>query len=227
MPPMRRVGARVDREEQAGALDLFVELLARDARLHGHRQVLGVDRQHLVHAADVDADAALHRQQMAFERGADAERESPARRTGSPASRRRPRPACSRRTPRRPAAAPRRTTRRGRAARAPPSRSSSCAPKRAFSASISACGHVALVDFGNEVREGGGCVHACLQASAQFKPLRLLSSGALGDAGGRLPRGTLVSERRSYSARDARRPCSGPCPRSCAARSSAAALRRG
>jgi hypothetical protein len=39
------VGARVDREEQALVADLAVELLARDAGLHGDRQVLGVDAQ--------------------------------------------------------------------------------------------------------------------------------------------------------------------------------------
>jgi hypothetical protein len=61
------------REEQAGALDLLVELLARHAGLHRHRQVVGVDRQHPVHAADIDADAALHREQVALERGAHAE----------------------------------------------------------------------------------------------------------------------------------------------------------
>ena len=56
-------------------LDLVVELLARHAGLHGDGQVLGVDREHLVHARQVDADAALHREQMAFERRADAERD--------------------------------------------------------------------------------------------------------------------------------------------------------
>ena len=40
---MRGVGAGVDREEQAGGLDLVVELLARHAGLHRHGQVFGVD----------------------------------------------------------------------------------------------------------------------------------------------------------------------------------------
>ncbi len=61
----------VDREKQARAFDFFVELFARDAGLHGHGQVFSVDGQHLVHAGHVDADAALHRQQMAFQRRAD------------------------------------------------------------------------------------------------------------------------------------------------------------
>jgi hypothetical protein len=69
----RGVGAGVDREEQAGGFDLVVELLARHAGLHRHRQVFGVDAQHPVHAAHVDADAALHRQQVAFERRAHTE----------------------------------------------------------------------------------------------------------------------------------------------------------
>jgi hypothetical protein len=50
----RRVGAGVDREEQARVPDLAVELLARHAGLHRHRQVLGVDAQHAVHAAEVE-----------------------------------------------------------------------------------------------------------------------------------------------------------------------------
>jgi hypothetical protein len=72
MPPMLASAPGSIGKNRPGALDLVVELLARDARLHRHRQVFGVDGQHLVHAADVDADAALHRQQMPFQRRADA-----------------------------------------------------------------------------------------------------------------------------------------------------------
>ena len=54
--------------------DLVVDLGPRHAGLHRHRQVLGVDGEHAVHARQVDADAALHGQQVAFERRADAER---------------------------------------------------------------------------------------------------------------------------------------------------------
>ena len=68
------VGAGVDGEEQAGVLDGLVQLLARDARLHRHREVVRVDAEHPVHAAHVDADAALHGQQVAFERGTRAVR---------------------------------------------------------------------------------------------------------------------------------------------------------
>ncbi len=58
-------------------------------------------RQHAVHAAHVDADAALHGQQMAFQRGAGAVGDHGHGRTGRPAARHRPRPACFRHTPRR------------------------------------------------------------------------------------------------------------------------------
>ena len=54
----RGVGAGIDREEQAGVAQVFVELLARDARLDGGVEVLGVDPQHAVHLRQVDADAA-------------------------------------------------------------------------------------------------------------------------------------------------------------------------
>ena len=69
------VGARIDREEQARVLDLTVQLLAGDAGLDGDCEVLRIDAHHTVHARQVDADATLHGQQMAFERGADAERD--------------------------------------------------------------------------------------------------------------------------------------------------------
>lgn len=71
----RRVGAGIDREEEAGAGQLAVEVLARDAGRHRGRQVLGADRQHAVHSGQVDADSAPHRQQVALDRGADAERD--------------------------------------------------------------------------------------------------------------------------------------------------------
>ena len=66
------VGPGVDGEEQARVLDGLVQGLARDAGLHGDSEVVGVDRQHAVHASQVDADAALHGQQMPFERRARA-----------------------------------------------------------------------------------------------------------------------------------------------------------
>ena len=52
-----------------------VELLARDPGLHAAVHVLGMDRQHAVHACEVDADAAMDRQRIALQRGAGAERD--------------------------------------------------------------------------------------------------------------------------------------------------------
>ena len=69
----RGVGARIDREKQAGIAQIFVELLARHAGLDAAVQVLGVDLQHRVHARQVDAQAAVERRDMAFERCAGAE----------------------------------------------------------------------------------------------------------------------------------------------------------
>ena len=51
---------------------MFVELLARDARLHHRVEVLLVHREHLVHLRKVDAHAALDREDVAFQRRADA-----------------------------------------------------------------------------------------------------------------------------------------------------------
>ena len=63
----RGVCARVNREKQARVLDLFIELLARHARLQRDQQVVVVHGQHAIHAREVQADAALHRQQMPFQ----------------------------------------------------------------------------------------------------------------------------------------------------------------
>ena len=71
----RGVGAGIDREEQALVAQIFVERLAGDAGLDHAVEVLGVHRQHLVHVAEVDRDAAVRRVDVAFERGAGAERD--------------------------------------------------------------------------------------------------------------------------------------------------------
>ena len=71
----RRVGARIDREEQARALELGVELLARHARLHAAVEIGRIDLEHLVHLRQVDAHAAVQRRHVALERRADAERD--------------------------------------------------------------------------------------------------------------------------------------------------------
>ena len=64
----RGVGARVDREKQAGVLDVFVELLAGHTGLHRAGEVFGIDRQHTIHLTQIDGQTALHRQQMSLER---------------------------------------------------------------------------------------------------------------------------------------------------------------
>ena len=69
----RGIGAGIDREEEAGVAEMLVELLARDAGLHGDVEILDADAQHLVHLREVDADAAVERRHMALERGAGAE----------------------------------------------------------------------------------------------------------------------------------------------------------
>jgi hypothetical protein len=71
----RCVGAGIDRKKQPGVADLIVELVAGDAGLDRDGQVFAVDAQHLVHPCHVDADAALDREQMAFQRRAGAERD--------------------------------------------------------------------------------------------------------------------------------------------------------
>ena len=70
----RGVGARVDGKEQARILDVRGELLARHAGLDAHVHVFGADFEHAVHGAHVDAQAAMQRGDVAFQRGADAER---------------------------------------------------------------------------------------------------------------------------------------------------------
>ena len=71
----RGVGAGIDRKEQALVAQIFVELLARDARLDHAIEIFGMDRENAVHVLQVDADAAARRIDLAFERGAGAERE--------------------------------------------------------------------------------------------------------------------------------------------------------
>ncbi len=65
-----RVRAGVDREEQTRVAQRLVQLFARDAGLDGDGQVFGVDRQHPVHFRQIDRYAALHGEQMPFQRRA-------------------------------------------------------------------------------------------------------------------------------------------------------------
>src|SRR5689334_12334217 len=52
---------------------MFVELLARYARLDHAVEILGMDGEDLVHVLEVDRDAAERRVDVALERGASAE----------------------------------------------------------------------------------------------------------------------------------------------------------
>ena len=71
----RRVGTRVDREEEAGVADVLVQRLAGHAGLDDRVEVFFVHCEHLVHLRQVDADAALDRKGVAFERSAHAVRD--------------------------------------------------------------------------------------------------------------------------------------------------------
>ena len=69
----RGVGAGIDRKEHALVAQMFVQRLAGDAGLDHAVQILGVDFQHLVHVAEIDADPAGGRVDLAFQRGSGAE----------------------------------------------------------------------------------------------------------------------------------------------------------
>ena len=69
----RGVGAGIDREEQAAVAQMRVERLAGDAGLDHAIEVLGVDGEHAVHAREIDANAAVQRIDVAFQRRAGAE----------------------------------------------------------------------------------------------------------------------------------------------------------
>ena len=71
----RGVGAGIDREEQALVAQMLVERLAGDAGLDHAVEVLGMDREHPVHVAQIDADAAGGRIDLPLQRGAGAERD--------------------------------------------------------------------------------------------------------------------------------------------------------
>ena len=66
----RRIGARIERKEQSLISDMGIERLARHTCLHAAIEVGRTDLQHRVHAAKVDADPALDRLQLPFERSA-------------------------------------------------------------------------------------------------------------------------------------------------------------
>ena len=71
----RRVRAGIDREEESGALELGIQLLARDTGLHAAVEVRVVHFQHAIHLRQVEAHAAVQRRDVPLERRADAERD--------------------------------------------------------------------------------------------------------------------------------------------------------
>jgi hypothetical protein len=71
----RRVGPGVYGKEKPGVAQVFVELLARDARLDPAVQVVRIDLNNLVHLGEVYADPAAEGRHVAFERGARAKRD--------------------------------------------------------------------------------------------------------------------------------------------------------
>jgi hypothetical protein len=68
------LGTGINREEQAHVTEVIVQLFPRDAGLDNAVEVRLVDRDDLVHAREVDGDAAARRIQVTFERRAGAER---------------------------------------------------------------------------------------------------------------------------------------------------------
>ncbi len=70
----RRVSARIDRKEEPAVAQVLVELLAGDAGLDDAIEVVGVDGENIVHAREIERNAAVRRVDMALERRADSER---------------------------------------------------------------------------------------------------------------------------------------------------------
>ena len=68
----RCVGTGINGEHQAGGAQVFVQLFARYARLDNGIKVLCVYLKDLVHAAGINADPAVDRHNMTFQRSADA-----------------------------------------------------------------------------------------------------------------------------------------------------------
>ncbi len=74
-PADRRVGARIDREEDALGTQAGVERATRDAGADGHVEIVERRPPDRVHLAHVDADPAGERRHVSLERGAGAERD--------------------------------------------------------------------------------------------------------------------------------------------------------
>ena len=118
MPAERRVGARVDAEQQAALAERAVERLAVHAGLHAAVEVLVADREDRVHPREVEREPAARSRARGPRASCRCRTRSPAcgargrARMTAETSRGALRPGDARR-----AAAPRRRTRRGRAGR--------------------------------------------------------------------------------------------------------------
>ncbi len=153
----RSVGAGIDREEEAGVVQVVVELLAGDAGLDHAVEVLGVDGEHRVHPRAVERDPAVRRIDMALERGADAERDDRRVVPGAELARGRSRRPWFRRTRPRPAAGSRARSAYGRAPCGSPSEAVKRLPNRAARSALSAAtasGPGGLRACGREERRG-------------------------------------------------------------------------
>jgi hypothetical protein len=63
----RGVGAGIDWKKQAGIAQIDVQRLPRDPRLHRTVKIAGINFKHLVHAAHINADAAVGSVDMPFQ----------------------------------------------------------------------------------------------------------------------------------------------------------------
>src|SRR5690606_13624012 len=61
------IRAGIDWEEKTTVTQIFIQLLARDARLDAAVKVLPIDLQDGIHSAEVDANPALQRRDVPFE----------------------------------------------------------------------------------------------------------------------------------------------------------------
>ena len=201
----RRVGAGVDREEEAVLPEPLLEREPVHAGLDAAVEVLGVDLEHPVHPGEVERHAAVDGQHVALERAAGAERDHrhavlASRSAGSP----RPPRWCARRRRRR-ARAGRSATRRGRAARAPRARSRSGRragraarprPPRSSGRGFQ-LGHHVGAGHGPEVADGDDPRPQRRQpADALARGVRVQVVGLVRDVGGRRPAASSSSGRR-------------------------------
>ena len=84
-PADRGVGARINGEHQPGGAQFGIQLFARHAGLDRRQKIALVDLEDPVHAAEINADTAIHRNDMAFQRGAYPVRDNGTAGTGTDA----------------------------------------------------------------------------------------------------------------------------------------------